>query len=167
MNNETSSLQSTKSKNLINAILISGLIIGVLDGLAAITSAFIARGTSPVRVFQYIASGVFGREAFSGSTSMVFLGLFFHLFIALCWTALFFLLYRSFRYVAIFRKKIITGMIYGVIVWLGMQFIIVPLSNVPRAGGFNFAQASIGILIHMFIIGVPMAWLAARYIPEK
>lgn len=166
MNNETS-LHAAKPKSLINAILMSGLLVGILDGLAAITHAFIARGTSPVRVFQYIASGVFGREAFSGDSSMAWIGLFFHLFIALCWTALFFLLYRSFGHFSIFQKKIVAGMIYGIIVWLGMQFIVVPLSSVSRAGGFNPLHASIGIMIHMFIIGVPISLLARRYFSDK
>lgn len=166
MSPSSSTLEIQRSRNLFRGLLLSGLLIGLLDGTAACISAFASRGTSPVVVFQYVASGVFGREAFSGGLSIAAMGLLFHFIIALSWTALFFLLYPRADFLS--RNKILAGMAYGLFVWLFMSYIVVPLSNVPPRTGPPAVSAIItGILIHMFVIGVPISLLARRHFSNK
>lgn len=64
-----------KQKNKISVILWTGLLVGTLDISAAIINYTLSYQKNPVRVFQFIASGVFGKEAFSGNSSMIFYGI--------------------------------------------------------------------------------------------
>ena len=64
---------------LATTVLITGLIAGTLDILAAI---FLLAGGEATRVFRFIASGAFGKAAFEGGGEMVAWGSFFHYLIA-------------------------------------------------------------------------------------
>jgi hypothetical protein len=46
-------------------ILYGGLAVGVLDGLYTVIASSL-RGGAPIRVFQYISSGLLGRASFNG-----------------------------------------------------------------------------------------------------
>jgi hypothetical protein len=142
------------------AIIVSGTIIGIADGLAASTSAYLSSGVTPDRVFQYVASGVVGIEAFKGGMPMVVLGILFHFFIALSFTAFFYAL--ASRRKSLFDKVLLTGVVYGIFTWLVMNFVVVPLSQIP-ASEFNLHQVFIGLLIHIFVIGIPIVWLTKQH----
>jgi hypothetical protein len=152
----------TIRKNPIAEILKTGLLVGILDGTAASVYNLI-KGGSPIKVFQFIASGVFGKEAFQGGYTMALIGLGFHFIVALGWTTLFYLLYPKVKIFS--RNKFITGMIYGIIVFFAMKFTVLPLSNVrmlnPKA--IDMVQ----ILIHMFVVGLPISILANKYYQKQ
>ena len=156
---QQSLLKISDGKNLLKAMLIAGLIIAVLDGMAACISAYVQREVTPGRVWRYVASGVFGKDAFDGGTPMAFIGLFFHFVIATGWTSLFFLLYPRIKFLS--WNKYIIGIAYGVFVMFAMNLVVVPLSNVPNpnTGTVHLPQ----LFIHMFIIGMPISLLANRY----
>ena len=162
METQTSSLTSN-GKGLLKAILIAALTVGILDGLAAITSAYLTREITPAQVFRYVASGVFGLDAIAGGTVMAFLGLLFHFTVASGWTTLFFLLYTKLKFLS--RNKYIAGVGYVIFILVEMNMIVVPLSNVPNAkpGNFHLPQ----LFIHMFIIGLPISLLANRYFSSQ
>jgi hypothetical protein len=145
------------SRNLAKGILIAGFIAGTLDIIAAIISS----GADPIRVLQFIASGAVGRDAaFAGGLPMAFLGLALHYLIAYSWTTLFFLLYPK---VAILQKnKYVVGLAYGVVVWLVMNLLVLPMSQIVQRE-FNWAGAIKGTLILMFMIGLPISILANRF----
>ena len=85
-----------KKSKLATVIVITGLLAGTLDILAAVIRYTIRTGNSPVRLLEFIASAVFGREeAFSGNAMMGIWGLFFHYLIAFTWTIVFFLAYPT------------------------------------------------------------------------
>lgn len=156
---QSSTLKISDGKNLLKAILIACLIIGLLDGAAACISAYIKNEVTPDRVFQFVASGVFGKEAFAGGTSMALLGLLFHFMVATGWTTLFFLAYPRIKFLS--WNKYIVGIAYGVFVLFAMNLVVVPLSNVPNSnpGSVQLPQ----LFIHMFIVGLPISLLANRY----
>ena len=140
----------TKSR-LIKRIVLTGLIAGTLDILAAI---FLLAGGNAARVFRYIASGAFGKAAFSGGGEMVALGVFFHYFIALTWTVLYFFSYPKVMFLQ--RNRWISGAAYGMLVWAVMNLLVLPLSNIaPR--NLTAANAVINILILVVCIGLPIA----------
>lgn len=148
---------------LIQAMLYTGLLAGTLDILAAFTHAFVANETTPIRVLQFIASKAVGPDAFSGGLPMALLGLFFHFIIAFSWTALFFLLYPRIKLLS--KNKIIVGLGYGVVVWLMMNLVVLPIVN----GAFQpfQLQSVIGIVILMACIGLPISWRADKYYSGK
>ena len=114
----------------LKTIVYGGLCVGVLDGLAAITSSAI-KGVSPDKVFHYIASGLIGREAsYSGGPATILLGVVLHFVIAFGVVTVFLLLSRSFP--MLLRRAVLTGMVYGIAVYFAMAYLIVPLSAVPK-----------------------------------
>jgi len=147
--------------SLSSSILIAGLIVGILDAIAASVFSYGFSGASPDKVFRYVASGVFGKDAFAGGLPIAAWGLLFHFIVATGWAALFYLLYPKVNFFS--SSKYISGISYGIFIWLMMNKVVVPLSNVPLAP-FHFTIRTVAmILIHMFIIGIPISYLANRY----
>src|SRR5689334_21896350 len=104
----------TSTKNPFRMIVVTGLLAGTLDALAAI----IVYQANPKRMFQFIASGVFGKDAFSGGVTMALWGALFHFFIAFCWTIFFLLLYPRVKILS--ANKFIVSIGYGLFIWLVM-----------------------------------------------
>ena len=147
--------------SLVPGILVAGLIVGVLDALAAMTHAYALRGAPPAAVWRYVASAVFGKSAGAGGPEMVVWGLLFHLTVAIGWTALFFVAYPRIRFLS--ANMVVAGLAYGLFVWLMMNFVVVPLTRITT-GPFQLTTGAIlMILIHLFVIGVPISYLARRY----
>src|SRR6478609_4165971 len=113
-------------KNLISTLLGAGILVGILDGLAAVIQTLVNNGNL-VKTFQFIASGIFGTSAFSGGNTMVALGVLFHFCIAFIWTLIFFFLYPRLKLNSL--NWVITGILYGLVVWAGMNFVVLRLSN--------------------------------------
>lgn len=151
------------STKIFITVLKIGLLIGLMDGIAASLNAYLASGVTPDRVFRFIASGVFGMEAFKGSTAMITWGLMFHFIIALAWTALFFLFALSFHFVK--AHYLISGVLYGIFIWAVMEVVVLPLSNTPRLE-HTLCGTLIMIGIHMIVIGVPMSYMINRYLNQ-
>ena len=150
----------TKPKSLFITILVTGLLVGTLDAGAAVIQFIIPTMRNPVRIFEYIASGVFGMKAFSGGAVMAVMGLSFHYFIATAWTSLFFTVYPRIPWLA--KNKVAGGLLYGVFIWLMMNLVILPLSNVPQFP-IRVTGAAIGVLILMLVVGLPISLRANKY----
>ena len=142
------------------AILIGGLIAGALD----ITFAFIfygLRGSSPIRILQSIASGALGARAFTGGAKTAILGGFFHFFIAITAAAIYYFASRKLRFMS--NQAIICGVLYGVCIYLFMNFVVLRLSAIPFKPTYPLRVVIPGLLIHMFGIGLPISLVVRRY----
>jgi hypothetical protein len=149
------------SANPWRTIILTGLLAGTLDAIAAI----VVSQASPAAVFKFIASGAFGAgKAFSGGDIMIVWGILFHYFIALSWTALFFFMYPALPLIR--KNKYITGLLYGIFVWIMMNRVVIPLSEIPQKP-FNFKGALTGMSILMVAIGLPISILTHRYYVRK
>ncbi|MBW4891207.1 hypothetical protein KXQ82_15885 [Mucilaginibacter sp. HMF5004] len=147
---------------LVKLTLLSGLLVGTLDMTAACINAYLSFGLNPTRVFKYIAAGVLGKSAFAGGALVDVLGVLLHYFIACSWTAFFFFIYPRTNLVN--QNKYITGTFYGVLIWMVMNLVVVPLTNVPKPkNGFNVTQAYINAGILIAVIGIPLSLIAYRY----
>lgn len=153
--------------------LATALIVGVCDITYAITFSYFRSGTSPQRLLQGVASGAFGREAFNGGWGTAAAGLGFHFLIAFTITALFF--FAAARLPALTDRPLLTGPLYGIGVYIVMNWVVIPLS---RIGPRPFPAMSVfvsGVLVHMFVIGLPIAigarravrWSAGSLMPFK
>jgi hypothetical protein len=136
-------------------ILWIGFLTGTLDAIGAILWAY---KLGPVIVFQFIASGAFGKAAFQGGMSMVWWGIFFHYFIAYSFTAILYVAYPSFY--KFFRNKYLIGLEYGLITWIIMNFIVVPLSKIGFQPIHHVLPILIGIGILIICVGMPVALIA-------
>ena len=138
-----------RAKILLATILISG----GADILLAFANAWFRKGVSPERVLRFIASGYYGMEAaFSGGPRMILLGLFFHFSIAGFWVYLYFRLHPKRK----FLNPYLSGILYGALIWLVMNLVVLPFSNIPATTG-NIVEDLIGALILIIAIGLPVA----------
>jgi hypothetical protein len=152
-----------QTNSLAIAIVTAWLVVGTLD-LTSATIQTLLMGGNPMRMLQAISSGIAGQEAFGGGIKYSLLGIFLHYFIAFCWTLLFFLLFPKIR--GLSNHKLLTGIVYGLIVWLVMNRVVVPLSRIP-ARPFNLRNALIGLGILIVAIGIPLSYMASRYYAGK
>ena len=137
-----------------------GLIAGTLDICAAFVSAWLRAGVGPARVLHSVASGLLGPDAFQGGAKIAFLGLVLHFLIATIWTVVFYLASRKLLF--LIERPVTFGLVYGIVVYLFMNFIVLPLSRVtlrpvPLSGRI------IGLLIIMFCIGLPISLIVRRF----
>ena len=140
------------------AVLVGGSIAGALDILFAITFAGI-EGVSPARLLQTVASGLLGESAYSGGAATAVVGLVLHFLMALLLAGIFVAVSR--RGVFLTRHAVVSGALFGVIVFLGMRLVVLPLSAFPHPVTFRPLASALDLLSHMFLFGVPIA-LAAR-----
>jgi uncharacterized membrane protein YagU involved in acid resistance len=141
-------------------LVAAALIAGTLDIVYAIVFSYLRSGTSPMRLLQSVAYGALGRDAYSGGAATAALGLAFHFLIAFTITAIFFA--AATYYPSLTRRPLITGSVFGIAVYLVMNFVVIPLSKIgPRPLPAAIVIVT-GVLVHMFFVGAPIAWGARR-----
>ena len=147
------------SKPFLNAakvIFLSGLIAGTLDLTAACVSAWLRNGATPLRVSQFIASGAIGTVAFTGGYKSAVLGVALHYLIATTAAAVFYLASRKFRF--LIKWPVPMGLLYGIFVYLFMNFVVLPRSAItPARVPPTLSSRAIQALIIMFCVGLPIA----------
>lgn len=142
----------------LDTIVAGGLVVGVLDGLDALIF-FGLRGSSPRGIFQYIASGLLGRAAFSGGAKTFVLGVLLHFLNATIFATIYY--FASRRLPMLIRQALVWGPLYGIVVYFAMNFVVVPLSAAPKIP-FRFAPFLNGVIGHALLVGLPIAILARR-----
>jgi hypothetical protein len=142
----------------LGRVLAGGLIAGALD----LTFAFVfygAQGAPPLRILQFIASGVLSRGSFEMGLMSATLGAFFHFFISVCAAGIYYAV--SLRFPFLTRRVVVAGAIFGVLMFLAMRFVVVPLSAV------NPKPMKVGAIIgelcsHVFLFGMVIAYASSR-----
>ena len=138
------------------AIALGGLTVGVLDGLDALIF-FGVRGVPPIRVFQAIASGLLGREAFQGGGATLLLGVALHFLIATTVVAVYVIVSRI---TSLNSRPLVFGPLYGVAVDPVMNLVVIPLSAIGGGPPRAWPVILNGILINMIGVGLPSALFA-------
>lgn len=152
-------------KNRSSEIFKAGLLVGTLDILSAFIYYFLKTGKKDVlNVLKYVASGLFGKGSFSGGNGIILAGLLLHYTIAFVFTLLFFWLFPKIKVFS--KNKIMTGVGYGVFVWMVMNLIVVPLSNIGMRP-FDTVDAIINMLILIVCIGIPLSIRANNFYTKK
>ena len=159
MGPQTFSSHKSSQRGIIGTILSAGLLAGILDGLAACVNYYFSTGNHPIRVFQYIASAFFGKEAFAGGWRMASWGILFHMLIATAFATLFFFLLPVFRKLS--GNKIVVGIVYGLLVWAIMNLLVVPLTRAPKLP-FQIKSVIIGIVILITMVGIPISLIVYK-----
>ena len=144
-------------------ILVGGTVVAVLDIANAMTFWAIYRGTAPQAILQSIAAGLLGNDAFSGDWPTALLGACLHLFIACCIAGVYWV--SAVRWPILIRRPYSSGMTYGVVVYLVMNFAVLPLSE-ARHLPFIFVWFLDNFIGHILLVGLPVAlvarWSASR-----
>lgn len=146
-------------RSWLAATLLAGLAAGLLDG----TAASLFYGVTAQRIFQSVASGVLGRQAFDGGWGTAALGIALHFTIALGAAATYVMVSRIWP--ALRRQPLLLGPLYGVAVYFFMQLVVVPLSAAAQRG-FSLEATLKGLAIHVAFVGLPIALCVYRWAPR-
>lgn len=150
-------LSSTGAK-AIKTIVCGGLVVGILDGIAASLNAIFA-GRDPAVVWQYVASGLIGKSSYDFGWKSIILGLLIHLFIAFSVTTVYYAASR--RFPTLVRRARLFGALYGAAVYFVMALVVTPLSAAPKLP-FSFSSTLVGLLIHVVCVGLPIALIVQQ-----
>jgi hypothetical protein len=107
-----------------STILLAGLGGGAIDFVYASGMAM-AHGRPFIRVWQGVASGWLGDAAASGGLASMALGIATHFGIAICMAAAYALV--AARLPLLYRRPVACGLAYGVVLYLVMYRIVMPL----------------------------------------
>jgi uncharacterized membrane protein YagU involved in acid resistance len=170
-------------------ILLGGLLAGAFDIIYAfVTYGPLSYGVTPQQVLQSVAAGWIGRDASrAGGWETASLGLASHFLIATLMAAIYVFAAQRFR--ALATSWVLWGLMYGLILYVGMNYVVVPLS---AASGNGFAGVDAlsrlqeafsevrplydanypwmlpaTILTHTLLVGLPIAWAAQRFAPQS
>lgn len=143
------------------AILYGGLAVGVLDILSAIIFWKLYRDVAPMRVLHSVAGGLLGRDAATqGGTQTALLGLALHFFISFIVATVYVL--ASTKLPALRRQWIFYGMAYGLVVFVVMNYVVIPFSAIGSWPRFQLPNLLFGVLGHFFLVGLPAAYFVRR-----
>lgn len=173
-------------------ILLGGLIAGALDISYAITAYGPLSYQVPAeRVLQSVAAGLIGRDAAqAGGVNTAALGLGLHFVLATGMAAVFVVAAQRVR--ALISNPLLWGFVYGLILYVAMNYVIVPLSaagaNEHFASSFGEAATRLQesfsqirpphdpnhpwifagtIFAHTVLVGIPIALIAKRFAPQS
>lgn len=142
----------------IQAILWGGTACAVLDATAA-SLQFGLKGINPLRIWQGVASGLLGEPAFRRGWVSGGFGLLLHFAISFTFAAAF--VEACERVPALASDYWISGPVYGMLVFLVMNLIVVPLSARPKRQR-STPDMIVQLIIHALFVGLPIAIAAKR-----
>jgi uncharacterized membrane protein YagU involved in acid resistance len=141
------------------AILLGGLAAATLDlTYACIRQA--GRGRSPEWTMQSVATGWLGQDAFNGGWLSAALGVVSHysILIVAAWV----FIAASQRILWVKQHLVAAGAVFGALVFLFMNFVVLPASAFPYQLKYPPAVLLEGFFSHAVLVGIPIA-LAARW----
>jgi 4-amino-4-deoxy-L-arabinose transferase-like glycosyltransferase len=144
----------SENRSALLAIGVGGVAVGVLD----LTQACILFGA---RIPLVIAAGLLGQQAITGGAGTYALGVFLHFFIALSFAAFYYAVSRKLRFMT--EHPLVCGLIYGAGVEEVMRLVVLPLCALRARGPYELSDLIQGLLVHMVIVGLPIAYSVRRF----
>lgn len=142
----------------------AAVIAGCLDITAASIQAYLSKSVTPDILLKYIASGLFGKDAFSGGFEFMLFGLLIHFLIAFTCTLTYFSVYPKLK--LLHKNILLSSLFVALIAWAITTSLIIPLSKI-QTSTFNFTKALIAISILYFCIGLPITSFAKQFYSKK
>ena len=140
-----------------------GLLIAVGDIAFAISVWFNWDSAGLTRVFQSIAVGVLGKASFEGGVSSAVLGAVLHLFMATMFVLVYTLVGQ--RKPGLLHRPLVYGPLYGVLMYVIMNFVVMPLSRVGASPSFKHLD-TIGMSVVAHMVFGTICVLFARRAPD-
>lgn len=126
-------------------IVLGGLAIGTLDLLFAWTF-WQSRGVGLAQILQTIASGLLGKSSYRGGMATAWLGAGLHYFIATMFVVVYFLAGRHYPHLR--RHPVACGLAYGVLLYLIMNLVVLPLSAAGMPKFDNLPWVASSVVMH-------------------
>lgn len=149
---------------LIRTSLLAGLVAAAVE-MAFVLPIQAMLGASPTIVFQSIASGALGRAAFAEGLGSAGLGLLVHILISVVAATLF--VFAAIRWPVLIRRPGLSGPAFGIIVYLVMNFVVIPISaigfHLPKSAFLGF----VSFAIHLVAFGLPISLVTAAMLRRE
>jgi hypothetical protein len=142
------------------AILLGGGIAATLDMVYAIVSNN-HYGKAPQWTMQSVASGLLGNAAFDSGATGAVLGTLAHYAILFVAAGIYYLASR--RVAALRTHAVVCGLVFGVLVYLFMNFVVLPLSAFPFELRYTADRLLQGFVSHGILVGLPIALAIRRF----
>jgi len=153
-------MENTKSpRHVALTILLGTAVAGTLDMTEACLYWGLTKGVPPERIFQSVASGLLGKAAFTGGAPAAILGLVAHFSIMAVMVACYVL--AALRLPVLTRRPIVMGLAYGLATYAVMNYVVLPLSLARHGGPFVLSTFVNNLGAHLFMVGAPLALIAA------
>jgi hypothetical protein len=144
-------------------VLAAAAVVAVLDiAYLAVLFVVIQPVLTPLQVFQSVAVGLLGREAYQGGPPTAALGAAMHCSVALTWTCVYRFVVLRVRGLAAWAGTrsgtLVLGLLFGMLVWLVMDLLVLPLTRawqVPPGSAMFFLH----LVEHALLVGLPIAWI--------
>jgi hypothetical protein len=146
---------ASRRSSPLTVVLAGGLVAGTFDIAYACIFWAVKAGVPVRRIFQSVAAGLLGKASFEGGTATAALGLGLHYFIACSMAVAYYLVAR--RVPPLRERPVPYGTAYGLLLYGIMNYIVVPLSAAGGGGAKDPLWVGLSIVVHMFLIGVPIA----------
>ena len=139
----------TSSRSWLTPILLGGFIAGTID----IGAACLFNRVGVIIILQAIAGGILGRQSFRDGLPAAALGLALQWLMSILIAAIFVLASR-WLLPWLNRHWLAAGLAYGVVVFLVMNFVVLPLSDLGRAPRFTASTFAENLLAMLLFGGI-------------
>lgn len=139
------------------AALWGGFVAGTID----IGAASLISGYNPLVILKYIAGGLLGKSALAGGPPVAALGLLLQWVMSIIIATIFVLAAR--RLVLLLRQWPLWGVVYGLAIFVVMNYLVVPLSSLHAAPHFT-TSSFIANLAAMLLFGWIVALIASKHL---
>jgi hypothetical protein len=141
------------------AIVIATTIAGTLDLLSAFVFAVLAGG-SPFGVLRGIAGAVIDPSQFADQRIAVLIGLGLHFSIMTVMAAVYLSAAAHLRWLN--RIWLLSGLGYGVALWLAMEWVVLPLRWPTLFPTGDLTDIAMQLFSNLLLVGVPIALVTKR-----
>jgi hypothetical protein len=145
-------------------ILLGGGVAATCDIVYAILRQA-GYGRDPVWVLQSVASGLLGQAAFESGVPGAVLGLVCHYSILLVAALTYYLASR--RFPVLVTQALACGALFGITVYLFMNFVVLPLSAFPFSPSYPALKLLEGFASHALFVGIPIALSVRHFAPPQ
>jgi uncharacterized membrane protein YagU involved in acid resistance len=151
----TSQISSPMPSHASGRIVLIAVAAGLVAGATNLVAAGAIFGGTMTHGFQMIAAGLLGeQQALGGGLEAAMLGALLHFAISIAAAALY--LWAALRYPALIRHWLVGGVVFGVLAYLVMNLVVVPLSRAANPD-FSFGIIVKELVAHTVLFGVPIA----------
>jgi hypothetical protein len=147
---------------ILRPILLATLVAGTLDILAAVILSLVF-GRGPMTMLRGVASGPFP-AATEWDVAGSVLGLAVHFTLMAVMVTVYMI--AADRRPALREKPLQWGVIYGLITYVLMNLVVVPL-RFPAAFPPSPRGVATQLFCHIVLVGIPIAWIAARHFRSR
>lgn len=148
------------SRRVVLAIVAGGLVASTVDiGAAALINV-----VDPRYILRLVAGGLQGKAALAGGAASAWLGLFLQWGMGLLIAAIF--VTASLRLRWLTERWILAGLAYGVVVFVVMNYVVVPMSAWNRVAHFT-PVSFVWNLLAMLVFGLIVAYSSYRFLGSR